>query len=385
MGQYNWYAGDFVTGKLFGQVPLIHTQWSNIMDDSGSMTGTAKLWDPGMARLNVPSLLAETKCFLGVAYQDDSGFETFLQAGQVTGQDYDDTNGELTVTATGAFGYWDRRKIIAAAIADGATNTAAAGGLTFAGFSLGTIAKKILQAIGARTNGLPPIVFQADEVQTADDAHTRTYNGWDLTWAGDALRALTQVINGPEIAFRPRFKVSDPRFIEWPMLTGTEAQPLLSNPGGDWVFDSTAPKSPVQSIGVKTDGTQMGDAALARGNGDEAKTLIGVSIGTTLTDLGYPYQEVEVTGHDSVESQATIYGYAQGGRQAGAKRIMTVTPKIHRDADPSVARYQVGDYVQLVVGTNHPVLSAGTIRSRIVQKSGDDTPFVALQLAPVLV
>lgn len=384
-GRINWYSGDLLTGLIFGRLPLKSTSWSNVMDDSGALQGTANLNSPDVLALNVPSVAAEAKCFLACAYEDPSGVETFLQGGPIWNHAYDDVTGKLTITAAGLWSYYDKRKFLAAAIANGATDIAKNGGLSFTGWALGTIAKKALQAIGARTNGLPPVIFQADEAMPADDAHTRTWNGWDMANAGTELRNLTNVINGPEIRFRPRRKTADPRYLEWVMDAGTEAQPLLSNPGGDWVFDAAAPISPVAGVNVATDATGMADIAWAKGLGSEADSLTSVSIGSTLTALGYPLLETEVTGHDSVEVQATLDSYTQAARLAGAKRIITPTARVHRDANPSLARYQVGDYVTLINRDNHPYLAGQTLRSRIVQRSGDDTAYVSLQLQPVLV
>lgn len=383
-GRCRYYCGNLRDGRIYGELPLYNVQWSDVLDDSGTINGTVPLSDSNVAEMNVPSIAAETKCWLGVTYEEPGGVETWLQAGPVWAHAYDDTTKELTLQASGLWSYLDHRKLIANTIGDGATNAASAGGLTYSGYALGTIAKKILQTLALRTGGLPPIVFQTDQVETADDDHTRTYNGWDLANAGTELRNLTAALNGPEITFRPQYQ-TDARFIQWVMQAGTETVPLLSNTGPDWVFDATRDNSPVAAINVQTDGTQMGDATWAKGNGSEAAALIGVSIGTTLTDLGFCFLDVDVDGHDSVEKQSTINGYARSARTFAAKRIATVTARVDRDASPGLNEYQKGDYVQLVVGDNHPYLPAGVIRSRIVQMSGDDSQFVALQLAPVLI
>lgn len=384
IGQFNCYAGDLLTGRIYGKLPLTSSSWSFVMDDSGGIQATVNLFDANVAALNIPSLAAEAKSFLMVTYQDPGSLETPLQAGPVWNHGYDDSTGTLTITAAGMWSYWDHRKLIATAITDGSVHTARDGAIVLSGWALGTIAKKALQTIGARTNGLPPHVFQADEAQTADDAHTRTWNGYDLAWAGAELRNLSQVINGPEMRFTPRYQAADNRFIEWVLEAGTEAQPLLFAPA-DWIFDATVDLSPVNAVGVATDATGMGDLAWAKGSGSEIDALISVSYGSALTGLGYPLLEVEDTGHTSVVQQTTLDSYAQQTRAFAGKRLMTLTPKIHLDGAPSVGQYRVGDYVQLRSRDSHPYLFGQTVRSRIVQISGDDTPLVAVQLAPVLV
>lgn len=379
MGSYVWYCGDLRTGRIYTQIPLINTSWTNTIDDAGAMRATADLNDPGVYALNLASAAAPAKTFLAVAYVDDQGHETFIEAGPVWFHNYDDDTGMLDLTAAGLWSYFDHRKVIQVL---GALNPAVLTA-TYSGMSLGTIAKRLVQLSETHTGGDLPIVYQSDEIEASDAAHTRTYPGYALAWIGDELRNLTGVIGGPEIAFRPR-RQADARFIEWFMATGTEEDPLLHQTGADWTLDASVPKSNVLGIGLTVDGTQMGDEAWARGNGSEIATIIGHSLGTTLTDEGYPLLEVEITGHESAELVATVNGYAQAATLAAARPAAAFTVRISRDGSPSVAQVSQGDYVKIVVQPGHRYLTGGgSYRSRVTMKSGDDSSAVVLQLAPI--
>jgi hypothetical protein len=380
VGQYTWYSGDLRTGRIYGQTPVVSQSWANVMDDAGPMQLVAQLTDPDIQALNLPSTAAPAKSFLAVAYSDDFGTETFLEGGPVWVHSYDDVTGQLTIGGAGLWSYFDHRKVIAVL---GASNPAALTA-TYAGLSLGTIAKRLVELAATHTGGNLPIVLPADEAEASDDAHTRTYNGYDMAWVGAALRDLTGVIGGPEIAFRPRRQAADPRFIEWVMLTGTEEDPLLHQTGPDWIFDQTAAQSPITSLGCAIDGTKMGDESWVKGSGQEAGTIFGHYLGTTLTDRSYPLLELEVTGHDSSENTVELDGYAQADVTNSQHPILTLTPKIDRDSSPTVALYAVGDYVQMTIAPGHPYFTAGaSFRTRITGKAGDDSTQVTLQLAPI--
>jgi hypothetical protein len=381
MTGYSWYCGDLRTGRISTQIPVAPgTSWSNVMDDSGTVSCLAALGDPAVQALSLPSAAAPARAFLAVAY-DDGQNETFLEGGPVWGHAYDDDKQQLTINAGGLLSYFDHRKVMQVLTAGQSPAVVSA---AYSGLSLATIAKRLVQLAATHTGGNLPVVLPADVTVPADAAHQRTYNGYDLAWVGEQLRNLMAVLGGPEISFVPRRTTADSRYIEWVMRAGTETDPLLHQAGSDWVWDGSVPKGGVTSISLAVDGTQMGDEAYVKGSGEASTALIGHAVKTTLTDAGYPLLELEVGGHESVTTLATLNDYATAELASSARTVLSFTVKVARDQAPTVSQYQVGDYVQLIVPTTHPYLTGGgTFRSRIVQRSGDDSTLVTLQLAPV--
>ena len=209
---------------------------------------------------------------------------------------------------------------------------------------------------------------------------TRTYNGFDLHVLGTKLSELAGVIGGPEIAFRPRFKVGDPTSIEWVMLAGTPAQPLLVQSGLDWIFDASAPKSMVADIDVDIDATGMGTRAWVTGSGSQTGLLLSQADSTQLTAAGYPLLEVVDSTHTNVVDQATLDGYSAAllsahNRPATLWKIKVRVDGAPVDGSPSsggprLGQYQPGDYAQIVIGSD-PYLAPGARRGRILQIDGD--------------
>lgn len=376
MPSYEWFTGDLLTGRIYSRLPVVSSSWQNVMDDADVMQIVVQLGDPAIDKMEPVSNTSPCKNFLAVAYLDDDGNETFLAGGPIWTQDYDDTTGQLTVAAGGLWGYFDHRKVMPVlAGANPATVTS-----TWASLSLGTIAKRLVQQAQTHTGGNLPIVFQADEAGT----FTSTYPGYELDWIGQVLRDITAATGGVEVQFQPQ-RQTDPRFLRWVMVTGTNEDPLIHQQGSDWILDASVPRSSISSIGVHVDGSGMGDEAWVKGNGSDISTVIGHQVGTALTGLGYALFETELTGHDDVQDPTVLAGYAATDLLFSQRPGLTLSPQIDRDGSPMVSQYNVGDYVRIVIPVGHKYFTVGaTYRSRVTSKSGDDSQVVSLQLMTVL-
>jgi hypothetical protein len=338
------------------------------------------------------------RCFLAVSYTDAQGTEEFLDAGPIWTHDYDSAGGVLTVAGAGLWSLWDHRKILPV-LAAGVNPASITSSFTA---TLGTIAKQLLQLAMTHTGGAVPVVLPADETGT----DTRSYNGYDMAVVGQALRDLTKVDGGPEIQFRPRRTAADPRYLEWVMLTGTTAQPLLVQAGDDLILDHTAPRSQVTSIKVNRDGSKMADRWWTQGSGTDITTLFGRADDTSLIDAGFPLLEGDDNRSD-ITDQATINSVAAGALAANRRPIDTLTIAVHRDGvqdqsgqwgGPNAASLRVGSRVTLQVGgwvdpveqttPREPYLAADgqprTIRGRIVNVAGDMSTSITLGLAPAV-
>jgi len=172
--------------------------------------------------------------------------------------------------------------------------------------SLHTIAKRIMQIITAATAGDLPIVYPDD---IAGDA-VRTYPGYDLAYVGQRLTELTQVIDGPEIEFRPEFvdEVSKQQ-IRWRMRIGN---PRLGNLGFPHAFDYGRA---LVDLTYGVDGSAKATRDFERGNGMNRDLVTGFYDHALPTSFDPAAILLERVGadHTSTTDPAVLDGWAQAG------------------------------------------------------------------------
>jgi len=199
---------------------------------------------------------------------------------------------------------------------------------------------------------------------------------------GDLLRNLTKVQRGPDISFRPRFKGSDATYVEWVMSHGTEANPLLTQAGPDWVWDGTVEKSGVVGFGATEDATKMAAKAYQPGAGNEAEMLLRWAQDTTLVNAGYPWTEKDAASKDVLD-----LGILQSGADAAmadAKYpVENWSVSVRADTSPALGSYLPGEWAQAIIPSDHPILAPGPFRTRMMSIDGDHTDTVKISLAPI--
>jgi hypothetical protein len=372
---YTWYAGTLRDGRLTTKLPTLSQSWTAVLDDAGTLAPVLTLSDPDIAKLNLYLNAEPCRCFAAVAYTDEQGTETFLEGGPIWTHGYDDETQRLTIGAAGLWSLWDHRKILPVLSA----GQSAAAVTTSYTTAFGTIAKRLVQLAQSHVAGSVPVVLPSDEGGT----QKRVYAGSELGWVGQALRDLTTVDGGPEIAFVPRRQATDGRYLEWVMRVGTAAQPLLVQAGQDWRWDQTAARSSLGGISVNRDGSLMGSRAWDKGNGSDTAMLIAQADSTVLTDIGFPLLEVEGSGQEAITDTAVLAGFARGLLTAAARPKETWTVKVRRDGNPNAGATGIGDWATIIVKPDS-YLPAGPYRSRILSKSGDDSLDVTMQMSPTL-
>lgn len=380
-GSYAWHIGTLIDGQITTELPVVfgQSQWQLVMDDAGTLTVVAALSDSTVRGLDLYTSAEPARCFLALGYLDDTGTETFLEAGPIWTHSYDGNTRQLTIRASGLWSLWDHRMVLPVLSAGQSPSSVTT---TYTGLSLGTIAKRLVALAQTHTGGSVPVALPTDETGT----NSNTYPGYAMDKVGDMLRNLTGVEGGPEIQFVPRRQASDPTKLEWVMRVGTTEAPLLSQMGADWIWDLTAVKSSASGLKVTRDGSVMTCTQWVQGAGTDVSTLFGQASDSTLIDAGFPLLEAIDASHSGeagASVQATLDAYAAEDLARTNRPMETWTITVQRDDTPAVGSYQVGDYVSLTVAGDYYVPD-GTYRSRITGLSGDDTNQVSVALASTL-
>lgn len=237
------------------------------------------------------------------------------------------------------------------------------------GMSLGTIAQEVVKrATGEKVGGHLPIVFGSPR-ETGAGLNERTYEGFNLANNGawKRLTELTKVRNGPDIAFRPRWR--DDGNLEWVMVHGTRAQPTIAQ---EWTMDvdTTASLSPVADVSVSTDAGRLSNRVYWTGAGEGAGTLIRVVQDVSRLDGQMPLLEVVGSTNDT-ENGSLVLQHARAELAAGRAPVTQITVTID-GSDPrcEIGRWRVGDAARLTMGSDWLTVPPGTTTKRIIAAKG---------------
>jgi hypothetical protein len=241
--------------------------------------------------------------------------------------------------------------------------------------SLHTIAKRMVQTITAEPGGDYPLVYPADIAGSA----IREYPGYDLAYVGARLNDLTQVINGPELVFKPEFVDGvTKQAIQWRMQIGNPSLGLLSYV---WAWDSG--KALCGVTDYTSDGSAAVTRAFERGNGMGRDTPIGYG-NAAVNPLDNADVLLEDVGsdHTSATDVTTLNSYAQNSVMYGKTITATVTVVVRTAGDdgrgfatrsPHQAEVNYGDNGVLEIRDSMR-LPDGSYNVRIIGKASTDSP-----------
>ena len=287
-----FFAGDLRTGRIrLRNLPAAAGEASAVVNGAGGISVTLQMpmIDPYTdTPVPILSTIGLGRSFLG--YEEGG---KVINAGPIWTDEYNMDAKTWKFNAAGLWSLWNYRFVMQLLQdSDPDSLPLAKDDVAYSGISLRTIAKRLVQAAQQATSGSVPLVFEPD---FAGD-NVRTYSSRDLGVLFQRLQELTNVINGPEISFRPQYQ-EDPNYIEWVMKTGN---PLLFNTTRP-TWDTTVPGTSIKGATIKRDGTlirtddyEQGDAPKAEGDDQNADTaapssdapLTAKSVDTYLTRPG---------------------------------------------------------------------------------------------------
>lgn len=374
--EWRVFIGNMVSGLITADLPVASQSWGQRLNGAGPLDVTTKALSEELRNKDLRNITAAKKNYLAVSYGN-----TILEAGPIWQRDYDHNTGVLKLGAEGLWSILDRIKALNwAQIVAGTSVTRTSLDLT--GLSLGSIARELvrLSIFGNPYNpGLPIVLPDVLESGTNE----RHYEGYKLAWLGDLLTKLTQVEDGPDIAFRPRFNGADQTRIEWVMTHGSTASPLLYQGGDDWIWDGKVEESGVSAIGVKEDGRGMADRVWQPGAGSELEMKLATAQDLSLIqNAGYPWTEADAASKD-VEDLTILQGHTAYAMAAARRPVETWNLSVRANTSPVLGNYSPGDFAQLTVPEGNPMIEAGVRRVRLMAIDGDGTSTVKLTPAPM--
>lgn len=391
------FAFETRTGRVAAEVPYVGTpRWSFGLNVAGSWSVTVKLGGDGMDK-DTLSGVADPWRFSWAIAQGSK----IWQAGPAISESYDDG---FTTTISGA-GIWKfltdkrllinpartTRELIAGTDADIAFGTTSQTdeGVTIPpenqNLSLHSIARRIVEIMIAGTGyalgGNLPIVLPSSIAGISE----RWYPGYDLASPGQRLAELTQVIDGPEIEFRPEWV--DPltkQAVQWRMRIGNSRLGNLGFPHA-WDYGKSLVK-----MGFQNNGTSRCNIDFERGNGMNRDLITGAyyEVPNPL-DNADPLLERAGSEHTDATDGATLWAWSNAFVLANKRPVpeLSATVRIAGDdgdgyatRSPELGTVDVGDNAVFRL-TDHPRLPDGGYVCRIVgMEPGNDTQSAKLSL-----
>lgn len=251
------------------------------------------------------------------------------------------------------------------------------GVVSFSGWALGTIVKKVVKKAQMKPGGALPISYPlADMVAN----HERNYQGFNVSNLNvdDVLTKLSNVINGPDIMFKPRLLRDNQ--LTHDLWTGVEINPRIYQKHTP-VWDTTPVNGSVSEMNVTTTGTYQTMRVFAIGSGQDKGTMIKVAFDDTYLGHQYPLLETSFNDGGSSENPAVIQDHAESNLDANNKALVEIQMTVRGDGDIPFGEFWPGDLIH-VITQGWVGLPDGLNKMRLLSMTGDHTNNVKVSLQP---
>lgn len=320
--------------------------WSRAPNTGASHTAEFKVNDKATATHMKAGLLDPLDRIIVV---EDGGVVTY--AGFIWDDDYDDDEQSLSVTHDDIWSLIELRLI-----AEDRTSSIRTWKKTYTGLSYDTIAKRIMQLATTGIGRTIPIRYEDDY----PGGEKRTYNGYNLDTALDALTEIMDLDDGPDIDFRPEWAPDGS--LRWTMRTGDlspEAQTIEVN--------LAAPKNELKGIKYHRSARNTATHQVAVGEGSGVDMLVRTASRTGTIALEVIDQFKNVKDTTQLQKNAT-------SALAARKLIRQIDFSIRADSP------RFGNMWDLKPGTlvrwyslGKPCIPDGWHTSEIIRYSGNVT------------
>lgn len=203
---YKVYTVSTATWDDKALVDPTATPWKRTHNESaGALQSTFRLSDAAVRATSTAGLLTPVDRCLVVEFQN-----VVVYAGIIWEDDYDYNTQTLTVSHEDIWSLMALRLI-----SEDRTGAIPSWVKTYTGLEYDTIIKRLVQLATTGAARTIPIVFEADY----SGGRSRTYYGYNLDTAMDAITEIMNVPGGPDVDFRPEWAPGGAS-LQWTLRTG---------------------------------------------------------------------------------------------------------------------------------------------------------------------
>lgn len=235
-----------------------------------------------------------------VTYEDGTGEERIVSAAPIDSPPKEDRQAStVTLSGKGVSWLFEARPCIdensVATSGDWRSTKFAYTNLSFAAL-IGNI---LNEAMRVPSGYLPLIVPDPSESGT----HQRTYEAWNLAnnMAWKRISEITEVIGGPDVAFRAEWADEHKTRFQWRAIVGTDAQQTLPQES-ELLWDATSPLTEVADIEVTSE-ADLVYRGYVTGDGEGAGVAVSIANAKSIPeDMPFACAVASVSGEEETES-----------------------------------------------------------------------------------
>lgn len=347
MAGYKVYTVSTTTWQDRQLVDVTSAPWKRTFNESaGSLRATFNLKDPRVAAVySAGALTPITRCLV---IEHDG---VVVYAGIIWEDDYDADNRTLTVAHEDLWSLFELRLIAA-------DRTGAIPGWkqTYSGLEYDTIIKRLLQLATAGVGRTVPIQYEADY----SGGRTRTYYGYNLDTAIDAISEIVDLPGGPNVDLRPEWDSSGSG-LQWTLRTGN------MNPDSKTIEVMTsADDSATKGIKRKRSGTERATRVMGVGEGS------GKDIKVRASSTPGPIELELIEQAKNIKNLTDLQDFADGKQYTRTALISQYSMDLNITSPVlgTLWTLKPGAYLRWYI-SGDPVISTGWRSQTIIEYSGD--------------
>lgn len=285
-------------------------------------------------------------CLL-VSYTDESGEERLIAAAPISAAPVEDRQaGTVTFTGKGPGWLLEDRLLLDKDYPVATAKDAKKATIRFHGDTWSSIVGEIVRLAMAKPNGYLPIATPP----RATGSRQRTYEGWNLSnnSAWKRIQEITEVIGGPDVAFRPRWADAAHTHFEWELLVGSDQQQTLPQ-DRTVAWDATTPDGDVAKIDVATDATGVAHRVYATGAGEGKGIALEVAQARTLAEH-MPLVEKVISDSDAEADKNGVSTLLQSKAAAAvaSQQLDQIDVTVHADPlDQPIGTWWCGELAHI--------------------------------------
>lgn len=337
MARYTYLAADLVTGAILCELPLTGVRFTRALNDAGTISATLPLGDPRVAVLNPARATEPART---VIYVDRDGVlvgDYIIWASNYdSGDPTSSSPPTLTIGGADPLSYFDHRKILPLLPPIIDTSTTARQQLVYTNQDRNAIARGLVQTAQSHTGGNIGVQLDASTSGVLDSA---TYNGFQMTMVGQALRTLAGLSDGPDFYFDITYVSGTPT------RSLRIGRPRLGTTDNSSVFELGAN---LLRFTLPRDGSAMATRFFGVGDGMDADTPIALVEQAGLYAQGWPLLE----DNASISGQLTpaqLIAYAAAEQAARSAPVLLPQLTINGSGQPTLGQFGLGDNIRMIV------------------------------------